>query len=404
MIMITLLTNPALALAELKEMQTEKTALEVKECMSKANAYRNKENHDSEKYTMMKEKCFSKVKNFFKPSSANLKEFQSTYDGDIKDGMKHGYGMFFNPIKNIKYIGTWENNVYHGEGVLLQPGSIISGIWKDGVLDGKTEILYCSKLTAYTQMGKYSDYDLINAISKLTPNKGAMDTIKSSCRNAAIAIFDGIYQSGEKITGEYHSAATDLTYSGVTGITSHLGYMKNSYSGDFKNDAYHGKGHLIINNKRYQNYGEGGVYVKDLTEDFCMIRYDGEFENGEFINAEVDAIEDALSIDSAVHQFTLEQETATISALLTEADGRMTYENSTDELVALEDSDMTTSAGSILGEDGDYLIQETYIVGDGASSTTNLDPSAQNELFESADDTILDFSESNPFGDVGSSS
>ncbi|MBT3548586.1 MAG: hypothetical protein HOM30_04300 [Gammaproteobacteria bacterium] len=136
-------------------------------------------------------------------------------------------------------------------------------------------------------MGKYNDYDLINAISKLTPNKGAMDTIKSSCRNAAIAIFDGIYQSGEKITGEYHSAATDLTYSGVTGITSHLGYMKNSYSGDFKNDAYHGKGHLIINNKRYQNYGEGGVYVKDLTEDFCMIRYDGEFENGEFINGQI---------------------------------------------------------------------------------------------------------------------
>ena len=88
--------------------------------------------------------------------------------------------------------------------------------------------------------------------------------------------------------------------------------------------------------------------------------------------------------------------------MLTEADGRMTYENSTDELVALEDSDMTTSAGSILGEDGDYLIQETYIVGDGASSTTNLDPSAQNELFETLDDTILDFSESNPFGDAGS--
>ena len=141
MTMIALLTNSGSAFAELKEMQTEKTSLEVKECMSKANAYRNKENHDPEKYTIMKEKCFSKVKKFFKPSSAILKEFQSTYDGDIKDGMKHGYGMFFDPIKNIKYIGTWKNNVYHGEGVLLQPGSIISGIWKDGILDGKTEIL-----------------------------------------------------------------------------------------------------------------------------------------------------------------------------------------------------------------------------------------------------------------------
>ena len=118
----------------------------------------------------------------------------------------------------------------------------------------------------------------------------------------------------------------------------------------------------------------------------------------------VDAIEDALRLDSGAYQFVLEQETATISALLTEGDDRIRYEISSDEIVALEDSDMTTSAGSLLAEDGDYLIQETYIVGDGASSSTNLDTHAQNELFETADNTVLDFSESNPFGDVGRSS
>ena len=117
----------------------------------------------------------------------------------------------------------------------------------------------------------------------------------------------------------------------------------------------------------------------------------------------IDEIEDALSLDSGAFQFTLEQETATINALLTEDDDRVRYEISSDELIALEDSDMTTSAGSLLAEDGDYLIQETYIVGDGASSTTNLDTSAQNELFEVADNSVLDFSESNPFGDVGRS-
>ncbi len=68
---------------------------------------------------------------------------------------------------------------------------------------------------------------------------------------------------------------------------------------------------------------------------------------------------------------------------------------------------MTTSSGSLLAENSadsgneEYLIQEDYIVGDGTSSGVK---DAQNELFESADDTILDFSESNPFGDVGSSS
>ena len=47
--------------------------------------------------------------------------------------------------------------------------------------------------------------------------------------------------------------------------------------------------------------------------------------------------------------------------------------------------------------DASYLIQEDYIVGDQSTDTTN-----QNELFDTLDDTVLDFSETNPFGDVGS--
>jgi len=43
-----------------------------------------------------------------------------------------------------------------------------------------------------------------------------------------------------------------------------------------------------------------------------------------------------------------------------------------------------------------YLIQEDYIVGD-----MSTDKTAQNELFEEQDDTILDFTERNPFGDAG---
>ena len=39
-----------------------------------------------------------------------------------------------------------------------------------------------------------------------------------------------------------------------------------------------------------------------------------------------------------------------------------------------------------------------------ADGTTTGAQGAQNDLFESADDTVLDFSESNPFGDVGSNS
>ena len=44
-----------------------------------------------------------------------------------------------------------------------------------------------------------------------------------------------------------------------------------------------------------------------------------------------------------------------------------------------------------------YIITEDYIVGDYVTDKTS-----QNELFDQLDDTVLDFTESNPFGDVGS--
>ena len=123
----------------------------------------------------------------------------------------------------------------------------------------------------------------------------------------------------------------------------------------------------------------------------------------------IDAIEEALTTSTSEFQFTMESETATIDAMLLEdnSGGRIANETDTDELVAFESSDMTTSAGVILTENSadtgnkEYLIQETYILGDGSESG---DQGAQNEIFDSLDDTVLDFTESNPFGDVGSSS
>jgi hypothetical protein len=123
---------------------------------------------------------------------------------------------------------------------------------------------------------------------------------------------------------------------------------------------------------------------------------------------DIDNIQGVLSTSTAEHQFTMESESAVVNAMTMEDNsGRIIHENNTDELVVYEDSDMTTSAGVLLLENDadtgnkEYLIQEDYILGDG---TTTGAQGAQNELFESADDTVLDFSESNPFGDVGSNS
>ena len=121
----------------------------------------------------------------------------------------------------------------------------------------------------------------------------------------------------------------------------------------------------------------------------------------------IDVIEDNLSTDILTIQFTMEQDSATIDALLLESGfGRIIHEDdANDEVVALETSDMTTSAGVLLGEDGGFLLQEDYIIGDGSTTADgNVDTSAQNELFDDADNSVLDFTETNPFGDVGGSS
>ena len=84
--------------------------------------------------------------------------------------------------------------------------------------------------------------------------------------------------------------------------------------------------------------------------------------------ATIDAIEGDLSTDARAYQITLENEVGSIQ---------------------LENAADTGSAS--------FIITEDYIVGDYVTDKTS-----QNELFDQLDDTVLDFTESNPFGDVGS--
>ena len=126
--------------------------------------------------------------------------------------------------------------------------------------------------------------------------------------------------------------------------------------------------------------------------------------------SDIDAIESEQSQDALIYQFTLEQSSSVTEDIRLEygtdddvASGLLLEETDGDNI--LGESDSTSVGESILLEqaadsgDDAYLIQEDYIVGD-----FDQDKTAQNELFEIKSRTILDFSESNPFGDVGSSS
>ena len=124
----------------------------------------------------------------------------------------------------------------------------------------------------------------------------------------------------------------------------------------------------------------------------------------------IDAIETDHSVDALLYQFTMEQSSAVNEDIRLEygtdddvASGLLLEETDGDNIVG--ESDSTSVGESILLEqaadsgDSAYLLQEDYIIGDFSTDKT-----VQNELFEVKSRTILDFSESNPFGDVGSSS
>ena len=129
----------------------------------------------------------------------------------------------------------------------------------------------------------------------------------------------------------------------------------------------------------------------------------------------LDNLESDTTTSTSEYQFTLEQSSTynedtnindtTYSEgllLLNGTDGDSTNEG--DNLIM---EDETTSAGEniILEQAADtgivqYLLQETYIIGDRDDSST-LVKDAQNELFDELDDNVLDFTETNPFGDAG---
>ena len=129
--------------------------------------------------------------------------------------------------------------------------------------------------------------------------------------------------------------------------------------------------------------------------------------------AAIDAIEDAESLDALTYQFTLEQSATTTINQEIRID-HATSDGSGLLLLDRTDSDGTDAGDNLIGEDEtpggesillenaadehdeSYLISEEYIVGDQSTDKVN-----QNELFDELDDTILDFSESNPFGDAG---
>ena len=111
---------------------------------------------------------------------------------------------------------------------------------------------------------------------------------------------------------------------------------------------------------------------------------------------EIDAIETANSLDMLTFQITMEQSSTTTfneGIELEDGTGNLELETQTggtDNVIGEDE----TGGDNVVLETGDYIIQEAYV-------TDTIDENAMNDFFDKQDDNIIDFTESNPFGDIG---
>ena len=102
----------------------------------------------------------------------------------------------------------------------------------------------------------------------------------------------------------------------------------------------------------------------------------------------IDAIEDESSLDVLFYQITLEQ-AADYNENMALEDGDLLLEE-TDADNILSETD--TAGASLITEYGDYIISESYVI-------DTIDENATNIFIETQADSILNFTEGNPFGE-----
>ena len=112
--------------------------------------------------------------------------------------------------------------------------------------------------------------------------------------------------------------------------------------------------------------------------------------------SEIDQIEEDNSTDQLLYQMSLEQQsTYNEDIRLEDGSGLLLEETDGDNIIG-EDEEMS---GAIIVEndtgtgDPEYIVQEVFVL-------ETIDENSQNDLFEREDD-ILDWSEDNPFGNIG---
>lgn len=94
-------------------------------------------------------KCTFEVKDSFTYQGEEIRKYGiytgqiklpngDTYEGEFREGKRHGNGKMVYGQQNIIYVGQWRNDSRHGNGEILFPnGTKYQGAWKYDLMDGE---------------------------------------------------------------------------------------------------------------------------------------------------------------------------------------------------------------------------------------------------------------------------
>ena len=184
-----------------------------------------------------------------------------TYEGQVVNGLRNGYGIFksSNNSNNIIYEGEWKNGLKHGKGKIIQGNMELEGEWENGIICGKCRIKWKS--------GNIFEGNLNN--NKMEGN-GYMIW----------------YNKNEKYIGQWKNNIQNgfgihIYYNDFLNNNYENKYLRNRYIGQYKDGKRNGYGKMFyINGCIYEGYwknnkkeGFGIFYYFDKT------KYIGNFQN-----------------------------------------------------------------------------------------------------------------------------
>ncbi len=212
-----------------------------------------------------------------KPTSDGvLNDIELLYEGDVKDGKRHGFGQAYDAKERLAYDGEWKNDQRDGFGLAYENGVLIyRGEWRLGFRSGAGTSYDIVKLSAGSSPGEANLVSGTFALDKIMDSTARQYVYIGSMSDGTVTGRGKLYLVSQG--GSTHIRAESFQ-TGRKGLKV--------YDGEFKNGLKHGVGIQYMDGLKVYD----GHYANDIYEGYGTMfhgstgqrAYEGSFKDGEF--------------------------------------------------------------------------------------------------------------------------